>query len=959
MFDFSELVSAADDSIFEEIPVGVREFVSNPNYMNLPTLSDYQILMIEMATQIYKEETLYDIMPPAEAKKRWTQTKRESIYQLGKGCHAPYTPVYNASSGKWERIDSLSSGDNLVISASGQTQYGTESFLEGHGAMLRVTTALGFVEDVHVGHRYLGYKKQRFYRRNDRSIDPTFIRADELSPGDRIGIKVNFDVSNPDNIPVEHAELIGYWLGNGMMPTDENPIVNIDFCRDEVESIDRYLELCAYIGDEPRRKEYSDKNMVSFIHGRKSNAVKLARDLGLWGMRSATKYLPDVLWKSDNTVLSAAIAKLWQADGCVYRKNGHIAEFVSISKRLAEDVQHALLRIGIPSGIRSRIPKSNFANASRAYYVTVSSEECYTAFADNIKLLDHKRPDQVMKSGRVYRRLASDTYYDRVVSVEAIDDSDFWTITVPEEGNYVGNGMISANSGKDFISTVICCYVVYLLLCLKDPQKYYDKPAGDNIDIINVAVNADQASRVFFKGVVQRLKASKWFKGKYQSKDGGEPTQANEIHFNKNINLYSGHSEREAFEGYNVIMVVLDEISAFATESKSANANTAYEVYKTYVNSVISRFPEHGKILLLSFPRHKECFISQRYRQVVAEKEVIEREEVLTINPELPESEQNTLRVKWEEDHVLSYTIPGVFALRRPSWIINPTKKPEHYLAAFLDNYQDSLGRFACMPPDAVGAFFRDKSKIDAAFVRPNGVDNETGRLEEEFVPKDDVTYYMHVDLARLHDYCAVAIAHVDKWQQRKIGGSFMEPVPVIVVDSLRFWKPTKNKSVDFAEVRDYILSVRNRGFQIGMVTFDRWESADMMKYLNSVGMKSERLSIAKKHYMDFAMVVGEERLVGPDVPELRKELLALQDLGEKIDHSNKSYKDLSDATCGAIYNAIRFTRREADTEIEVRTYDSVRKEEPNEPEQQDSVIRAPRRIPPELDDFLGKLFLA
>ena len=63
---------------------------------------------------------------------------------------------------------------------------------------------------------------------------------------------------------------------------------------------------------------------------------------------------------------------------------------------------------------------------------------------------------------------------------------------------------LGKGSGKDFVSTVACAYIVYKLLCLKDPARYFGKPSGDAIDIINVAINAQQANNVFFK----------WFKSK-------------------------------------------------------------------------------------------------------------------------------------------------------------------------------------------------------------------------------------------------------------------------------------------------------------------------------------------------------------------------------------------------------------------------------------------------------------
>ena len=56
---------------------------------------------------------------------------------------------------------------------------------------------------------------------------------------------------------------------------------------------------------------------------------------------------------------------------------------------------------------------------------------------------------------------------------------------------------LGKGSGKDFTSTVACAYIVYKLLCLKDPARYFGKPSGDAIDLINVAINAQQAKNVF------------------------------------------------------------------------------------------------------------------------------------------------------------------------------------------------------------------------------------------------------------------------------------------------------------------------------------------------------------------------------------------------------------------------------------------------------------------------------
>jgi hypothetical protein len=127
------------------------------------------------------------------------------------------------------------------------------------------------------------------------------------------------------------------------------------------------------------------------------------------------------------------------------------------------------------------------------------------------------------------------------------------------------------------MSTVAVAYAVYKLLCLKDPARYYGKPSGDAIDIINIAINAQQAKNVFFKGFKTKIERSPWFAGKYYAK-------MDSIEFDKAITVYSGHSERESHEGLNLMVAVLDEISGFANEVGTGNdqGKTADNIYKAF-----------------------------------------------------------------------------------------------------------------------------------------------------------------------------------------------------------------------------------------------------------------------------------------------------------------------------------------------------------------------------------------
>jgi len=114
----------------------------------------------------------------------------------------------------------------------------------------------------------------------------------------------------------------------------------------------------------------------------------------------------------------------------------------------------------------------------------------------------------------------SDIQYDIVNAMSQVyKKEDLQKMMGAEEGaryyaKYTKNEIIlqlGKGSGKDFVSTVACAYVVYKLLCLKDPARYFGKPSGDAIDIINVAINAQQAKNVFFKGFKTKIERSPWF----------------------------------------------------------------------------------------------------------------------------------------------------------------------------------------------------------------------------------------------------------------------------------------------------------------------------------------------------------------------------------------------------------------------------------------------------------------
>lgn len=513
---------------------------------------------------------------------------------------------------------------------------------------------------------------------------------------------------------------------------------------------------------------------------------------------------------------------------------------------------------------------------------------------------------------------------------------------------------IGKGGGKNFVSTLSVAFLIYKLLCLKDPHRYYGKPRGDSIDLLNIAINSTQAANNFFIPFSARVKDSPWFRDKIDQQRGSDMV------FEKNIHAYSGHSEREGWEGYNLIACVLDEIAGFSTDTSSDNPNakTAEKIYLTYRASVTSRYPDVGKLILLSFPRYKGDFISKRYEEVVEQFKRNTENVTLLRNEELPASYPgNAFELQYEVDEILAYKEPRVFALRRPSFMFNPERKLEDYKSDIFYNPVDALTRFFCMPPDAESAFFRNVQPLIKQFgeestMQSPFIDN-TWQFRPSFKPEPDKEYFIHVDIGYAHDRAALAMAHVDSWvQQRNFAAQ--EPVPRVVVDCLRYWTPTSENNVSLDDIKQFILQLRHMGFNISRVTFDQFQSVQIIQELNAMNMFAEKLSVQKPHYGEFAVVLYDERIQGYRDDILLDEFVGLRLLkGNKVDHPVKGSNDLADAVVGAVFNAVKYSEQPAG-EIEIRTYASVREERKNPIEAE--AKQKPPPPPADIADFIQRM---
>jgi len=448
-------------------------------------------------------------------------------------------------------------------------------------------------------------------------------------------------------------------------------------------------------------------------------------------------------------------------------------------------------------------------------------------------------------------------------------------------------------SGKDYVARIILLRIAYFLLCLKNPQAYYshpDAPCGiERIDMLNTATTKEQAANVFFGPLKKYVTTSPFFRDRAE-------VYRSEVRFDKSVYLISGHSEAEAQEGLNLMAVILDEIAAFKTDEEVADIKrlklrknipqSAASLYDFAKTTVRTRFPEYGKVILLSFPRFKGDFITTKYDE--------------------------------------GKNKANVYISKGATFEINPIRKKSDFDLEKSENEERYKGRILCEPGFAEDAFFKNMYAINRAFLKNvvNPVDATTGRFFPDFFCKDEFYRFGHADLSKNHDRAAVAFCHTFKVEHRVVPMSLPQmedskdkpmvvDLPLVKLDCLLYFKAPPGGEVDFEVVRNRIVEfTENRGFKIGLFTFDGYQSVQMRQSFEARGIEVDEQSVdrTREAYETWQDLIYEGRFFAPYIKDLvEDEIPFLIDYkGRKIEHRKGRGKDGCDAVAGAVNNCVK-----------------------------------------------------
>lgn len=472
--------------------------------------------------------------------------------------------------------------------------------------------------------------------------------------------------------------------------------------------------------------------------------------------------------------------------------------------------------------------------------------------------------------------------HNRKLLIDVFDNGEY------EEVLYIAG----IGSGKSYFSSQAIEYIIYRLLCLKDPQSYFRFAKGTKIAFVNISKSFSQAKDVVFGEIKNRIDNSPWFQTFYPY----DPRIKSVLRLAKNIYILPLGSNEEAPLGYNIFGAVIDEAS-FHTATK--NKDYAEESYNQIKKRIRSRFFEKGKMFIITSPKYIYDFAEKKFA---------------------------------EDDS------PKLYKLRTPLWEAMPpemysgkkfdlgkymdsfagTMVPIEYEDEFRQNPERAMRDYGAQPSLAIQGFFRDSSVIEMHVNkgRRHPISPRTGDFEEWFVNSkvsghyDSDKYYIHIDLGLNKegkgDACGIAMGKFNGWEEFKSVTGKIEKRPKIFIAYMERVIAGPREEILFSDIRKKIYRIKDIGYNIAEVTFDGFQSVDSIQMLNEAGFKSELLSVDRtpEPYYTLKAALLEGRLDYYHYGSFITELQQLEEIkGTKVDHPRGGSKDVADAVAGVCYH--------------------------------------------------------
>ena len=499
----------------------------------------------------------------------------------------------------------------------------------------------------------------------------------------------------------------------------------------------------------------------------------------------------------------------------------------------------------------------------------------------------------------------------------------------------------SIGLGKSFIAVICQLYLLYRMMCLKDPYTYYGLQPIDKITFSMLNVTLEAAQGVGWDKMQQLLQSSDWF----MERGNMNASRTNPQWMPpKGIELVFGSSNRHVV-GRALFSNFSDEVNFGVGNNVEKQKAKLKKMISQIDARMISRFGK-GTYLptmnIIASSKDSEQAFMESYIEMKRQNEskttlIVDEPQWIVRNdkgsPDDPGSfyvavgnkflAHELLPVDVTEAEVQAYREKGYFML----------KVPPIYREAFEDNIDLAL-------TDNAGISTSSTTKYISG-VRLNQIKTDTYRnpftkdVIEVGNSPDDITQYsnffdlsrvsprdmarplfIHLDMSLSGDKTGIAGVWITGKRPQKAGEDPSKELEFKTAFSVSVKAP-KGFQVSFEKNRNFIRWLRDRGFAIKGISSDTYQSAQIQQQLKSDGFKTKILSVDRVDgttkqclpYAFFKSAIYERHLqLYKDCDLLTNEIVSLERLSDgHIDHPQNFSKDQSDAVCGALFLASEF----------------------------------------------------
>ncbi len=401
---------------------------------------------------------------------------------------------------------------------------------------------------------------------------------------------------------------------------------------------------------------------------------------------------------------------------------------------------------------------------------------------------------------------------------------------------------IGRRSGKTTISACIAAYETYKLISKGDPQAYYGLPHSNNIQIISVATDKDQAG-LLYQEVSGHYRNCSFFSpytanntqsyARFQTPKDIERTGSyiDDPTAKATLKITFRSCVAKGLRGAGNLVVILDEVAHF-TDKGQSGAEAVYNAVtpstsafsqKDENDSRIPIGPVEGRIISISSPLGRQ---GQFYK-------------LFSIAMQGGRASENML------------------AIQAPTWEVNPTvpasEFEKHYIKDATVFFTEYGGEFT----DRTRGWIEDPRDLMAC-VDPNLKPRTQGRARQP--------HFLGLDLGLVGDGTAVAIGHIEsKDGENKIVLDYVDQIKAGEGEYAHLDR------LEFDDVAEWVHSLTKK-YYITEGLFDQWAGIPFEQALQKKGLKqlkSEHFTKNKTSeiFKNFKDMMWDKKLVLFDHP--------------------------------------------------------------------------------------------